>query len=398
MNKKAGSSNPSAVSSSTFLWIAGISTLAAIGVHTYLLNEHYALRFGTATGSSLCNINATWSCAAVSASRFSELLGFPVALLGASANAVLLLFLAWFGLAEVEQKPSARASVLTLSGFIAATSVVMGVISSVILKKGCPFCVVAYVLSFITFAAAWMGLRFVPSRPLGSFKTPIIIVAVAAFATMIARDNIGKSYQSDDLQRYAQEKVREWKNAPAVSIQTSDPLVEGASKETAKMTIVEFADFRCSHCKTAAPVLHAFVSAHPDVRLEFQTWPLDGECNTAISRTDGASCLLARAVYCAQSSGGNGWAAHGYIFENQEQMMGVETIKGFLPKIAEAAGVPADKFTACTASPEAKTAIEKQAAVGTSLQLQGTPTVFANGKRLEGGQIMTVLTEAYRSL
>ena len=336
----------------------------------------------------------------MSASQYSELLGFPVALLGIAANLVLLIFIGWYLMAEGESKPTARITTLGLATIIAATSIIMGGISSFVLQRYCPFCMGAYVLSFITAGALWAALR--PSSG-GSFGkglvTPIVVCLIAALGVKIADDQIRSTYKSDDMVRFAREKVSEWAAAPAsAALQALEPLVEGASKEAAKMTIVEFADFRCSHCKHAAPVLHAFVSAHPDARLEFQAWPLDGECNTAIPTANGASCLLARAVYCAQKEGGNGWAAHGWVFEHQEEMASVDIIKGFLPTIASAAGIPSDKLISCTTSPETKTMVEKQTAVGTALQLGGTPTVYVNGKKLDGGQMMPVLTEAYRVL
>lgn len=393
------SSNPSFFRASTLLWIAAFACLAAVGVHAYLLMEHYDLRYGQAAATSLCNINATFNCAAVSVSRYSEVLGYPVALLGAAANAALLLLLAWYAIAESDSTPTARNSVLILGTAIAIASIVMGSISSFILGKYCPFCMLAYVLSFITAAALWMALRKRPTGIAGrGITVPLIIGVLTFFGMTVANDQIRKSYNSDDLSRFAKEKIQEWRTAPETPFESIEPLVEGAPKETAKMTIVEFADFRCSHCKHAAPVLHAFVNAHPDVRLEFMTWPLDGECNTAISQANGASCLLAKAVYCGQKSGGDGWKAHSYVFEHQEEMGSLDLVKSQLNAIAGAAGVPNEAFNQCVNAPETKAAIEKQAAVGTALQLGGTPSVYVNGKKLEGGQLMPVLTEAYRAL
>ena len=398
-NTPASSGPTSFVRASTLLWIAALASLAAIGVHAYLLMEHYDLRYGQAAATGLCNINATFNCAAVSASRFSEVLGYPVALLGAAANAALIVLLAWFAIAEDESRSTARSSVLLLGTAIALTSIVMGGISSLVLGKYCPFCMLAYLLSFITAGALWMALRHpVRATPGRGITVPLIIFCVTCLGITIANDQIRKSYNSDDLLRFAKEKVQEWTSASPSTFETLEPLVEGASKESAKMTIVEFADFRCSHCKHAAPVLHAFVNSHPDARLEFLAWPLDGECNTAISQANGASCLLARAVYCAAKSGGNGWAAHGYAFDHQEEMASVDVVRSQLPAIATAAGITAENLNQCVNAAETKTTIEKQAAIGTTLQINGTPAIFVNGKKLEGGQLMPVLTETYRAI
>ena len=401
----------SARSNSTLLWIAAFSTFVAIFVHAYLLREHYELRFGEESGGSLCNINAMFNCAAVTASRYSELFGIPMALLGAGANAVLFMLMGWYALTDAAtdmgKKSAARLSVLVLAIVIAVTSVVMGFISVVLLRHGCPFCILAYLLSFVTLGCVWVALpkpsSAVRSAPkatvgVGSFTTAVIICAVVGLALVIANDQLKSSYKANNIDDYAKGKVEEWSVATPVKIQTIEPLVEGASLESAKMTIVEFADFRCPHCRHAAPVMNAFVSSHPDVRLEFQTWPLDGECNTSITSTNGASCLLARAVYCAQKTGGNGWAAHSDVFENQEKFMTVEAIRAYLPNVAKAAGVTPEILTTCVDAPETKVMVSKQAAVGTSLQLQGTPTIYVNGKKLEGGQVMPVLSAAYQTI
>ncbi|MES2856464.1 MAG: thioredoxin domain-containing protein [Bdellovibrionota bacterium] len=171
----------------------------------------------------------------------------------------------------------------------------------------------------------------------------------------------------------------------------------GASKENAKLTLVEFADFRCIHCKHAAPTIKAFLNAHPDVRLEFQTWALDGECNSKISSANGASCLLGRSVWCAEKQNQKGWAAHEYIFE-QEMYPALESVKQALPAIAKAAGMTAEAMLACTDSEEAKAAVRAQADLGGTLNIQGTPAIFANGRLLPGGQVLQVLREAHGSV
>ena len=387
--------------SRTFLWLAGLWTLLALPVHAYLLSEHYALRFGDVSGNSLCNINELFSCATVSASRYAELFGIPMAMWGASANFALLILLAWYPFVdetEKQKKAAARRNLLITSGFIALTSIVMGSISTFLLSKFCPFCIGAYFLSFLSFGFLWFSLRNGPKAPIATadFVPLCILAAVCGLGVMIANDQIISGYGGQDLERFAKEKAQEWLSAAPVQIQTVEPLVMGASPENSKMTIVEFADFRCSHCKHAAPVMKAFVSSHPDARLEFEVWPLDGECNTTIPTANGASCLLARAVYCAEKMAKQGWAAHEFVYDHQDKYSDAEAVRAGLPEIAAAAKIPVDQFTACSQAPETKTTIEKEAAIGSALNLGGTPTVYVNGKKLVGGQVLEVLTETYK--
>ncbi len=410
-SKNSGSSRGSQASTKTFLWVAIASTALAILDHGYLLAEHYRLRFGEAGGKSLCDISETMSCAAVSASKYSEFLGVPMAMWGAAANLVLLLLLAWWPMTDENKKPAARRNILLVSGFIAIASIVMGAVSSFLIQKLCPFCILAYVLSFISFGAAWLALRPSASRGTKALSIPgfqfsdltpvLVLAAIGAVGSMIANDQVKKSYGFRDMGPFVQEKVAEWASSPQVQINTLQPLVKGASPENAKMTIVEFADFRCIHCKHASPVLKAFVNAHPDTRLEFQAWPLDGECNSAISRANNASCLLARTVYCAEKAApgtGKGWSAHDYVFENQERWVSVDAIKGAYAEIASASGIAADQLATCADSDEAKEAVKKQADVGVGLNLQGTPTIYVNGRKLQAGQVLSVLSGVHQNL
>jgi protein-disulfide isomerase/uncharacterized membrane protein len=392
------------------LWIASISTFIAILVHSYLAKHHYDLKFGEVTSTSLCNINSTFNCEAASASKFSELFGIPMAIWGAFTNTALLALIAFRPLFEPEKQPALRRALLLMSGFVAATSLVMLAISAFILSTFCPFCMGAYVLSFITFAGLWYGLpdsallsplqaKIAAPAAMQPVLMPLVIAAIfIGLGSLITNDQIKTSYNATGVTDFVRSQMQEWSQNPVQTIQTVSPLVEGAEEAKAKMKIVEFADFRCGHCKHAAPVLNAFVSSHPDVRLEFQAWPLDGECNTSIPTANGASCLLARAVFCAEKLKQSGWKAHAYVFEHQEEYATVDAVKAALASIAAAAGAGAPELTACSDDPETKALIQKQAAVGTALNLKGTPGIYVNGKELAGGQSLPVLTEAYRSL
>lgn len=378
---------------------------ASILDHAYLLSEHYSLHFGQASGSSLCNISDLFSCAAVSASRYSRFLGVPMALWGMAANSVLLLLIVWHPLSDASKQPASRRNILLVAGVIAITSLVMAGISMLLLSRFCPFCMVAYLLSFLSLGFLWVSLpkyqdRNLLDQPIKiSDFTPLLVLGGLAFVfSFIADDQITNSYGARDLGPVVRESVQSWQANPSLSFTPVEPLVLGAAVDKTKMTIVEFADFRCSHCRHAAPVLKAFVDSHPDVRLEFEVWPLDGECNSAIPTRNGASCLLARAVYCAQKLTGHGWKAHEYVYENQEQFASVDSVRGALPGIAQAAGAESPALISCADSADTKAVIEKEAAVGTGLNLEGTPSVFVNGKKLPAGQIMAVLSATYDAI
>jgi protein-disulfide isomerase len=396
MNKKNFSSSKS------YLWASIATILLAIVDHTYLLHEHYLLRFGQIEAKSLCNINELFNCAAVSASRFSEFLGVPMALWGIAANAVLLLLTVWHLFTDDDGVDISRRNILLVSGFIALTSIIMGSISTFVVGRLCPFCIVAYALSFISFGLLLKALGQ-PQRNSLAFSakglSPVAIMSTIALVIgFIGNEQLQAQYGARDMSLINKEAVTAWQSAPTLKITPLEPLVLGEPVEKAKMTIVEFADFLCPHCKHAAPVLKAFTESHPGVRLEFETWPLDGECNTAIPVRRGSPCMLARVVNCAQRISNNGWRAHAFIYDHQDQLTSVESIRSQLPMIAESALTPADKLSACVDSEETKKLIENQAAIGTALNIPGTPAIYINGKQLSGPHSIDVLSAIYESI
>lgn len=390
--------------SSLLFWTPVVAITLSILNHAYLLMEHYKLRYGEGSSSSLCNINDLFSCAAVSASKFSEFAGIPVALWGLAANCVLgglFLLYVW---GDEAKRPSVRRNILLVGGLIVLASIVMGSISTFVLSKFCPFCIVAYVLSFITFGGLWAYLRAenpsAASIPMTTgFTSLAVLCGIALVGVFVTHQQALMHYKANDLEPFIRQSLQEWQSQSPREIEIHEALVMGASPDKAKMIITEFADYRCIHCKTAAPTLKAFVTAHSeDVRLEFMAWPLDGECNTSISQANGASCLLARAVHCVEKATGQGWNAQAYVFENQDKFVTKSAVQSLLPEIAKAGGMDPKDIETCVESPEAKSAIEKQAAIGSALNLRGTPTIFVNGKNLPLGQRIQTLEEAYRIL
>ena len=137
--------------------------------------------------------------------------------------------------------------------------------------------------------------------------------------------------------------------------------------------------------------------SHPDARLIFAAWPLDGTCNTTIPSGDGTRCALARSVYCAEKEH-KGWEAHDWIFEHQEIFTTLEALTQDLKKMADEEKLDYTALKSCMDSSEAKAAIEAGAKVGSDLKIEGTPSIFVNGKKLEFGQILPVLQKAYESI
>ena len=169
----------------------------------------------------------------------------------------------------------------------------------------------------------------------------------------------------------------------------------GASADKATMTIVEFADFRCGHCANAAKPLKTFAKANPDVRFEFQAFPLDGACNEAIPQANGTSCALAYMAHCANEQG-KGFEASDWIFERQRSWLSKTVVEEKVDDMVADLGIDKDSLMECYKSDETHEAIKAQAELGKKVGVLGTPTIYVNNRKLPGGQMIPVLLEAKR--
>lgn len=394
-------------SKNKFLLLALLATLVAIGVHFYLTQHYYGLKFGTQEGPSFCNVSDAMNCDVVTASNYSALFGIPIALWGAVTNLVLLYFLAVTRWNLVQDSAQTSRYSFLLSSVTLIASVVMGFITLTKIGAICLFCVSAYVLSIIGFIGTWLGAEKLTVANLVDDVKEIftaqkwVLGFAVAIPAMAFLGNIMylESHGMSEIEKIAKEKVAYWSVAPQQTFDPAAGIIMQKGTVEPVMTIVEFADFRCSHCKQAATPLHSFASNHPDVKLVYKFFPLDGTCNEALQgRGDGISCGLAFATLCAEQSHQKGWAVHDYIYENQTAITAAGNLDKNIEEIAKAVQIPLEDLQACIKKPEIREAVTKMAKEGEVAKIQGTPAVFVNGRLLDRGQMIPVLEGAYKSL
>jgi protein-disulfide isomerase len=141
--------------------------------------------------------------------------------------------------------------------------------------------------------------------------------------------------------------------------------------------IVEFSDLECPHCKAAQPVLEKLYADFPQVRFVFQQFPLPASLHPwALKAAQYADCA-------GQMNKDAFWKYVDAIFENQGGIA-LATADDKLKELATANGYDAQKISACAASPETDARIKKSQALGATLDVNETPTVFINGRRVPG--------------
>jgi len=145
----------------------------------------------------------------------------------------------------------------------------------------------------------------------------------------------------------------------------------------ARITLVEFSDFECPYCSKAALKVEAILQAYPkDARLVYKHFPLPDHPHAK---------LAAEAALAAQAQD-KFWPMHDKLFANGRHLS-AETIAG----IAKDIGLDMAKFQADVQSASVKQTLRKDIADGDKVDIQGTPTIFINGKRYNGSLEMPLV-------
>ena len=375
-----------------------ISLLATIGVFIYLTLHHYGLKIGTDSGNSVCSISSKINCDAAATSSYAEIFDVPIALLGGVFHFILLSFVAFYALGWVSSTRYLRNTTRLLLAGSAGVSVIMILITAFAVKVICPFCVATYVLSFVNLLLGWnlvqnFDSEFAFENYFKTYKSHLYaLVSIPLLAWMIS-GMIQKEFGLDEMKRYVPEKIAIWKGGTEYSF--SPDIGLSMHVETPRMTIVEFADFKCPHCRVASKTFDSFLSSHPDINFIFKPYPLDGTCNAGLpQKGDGSRCTMAAFVLCAEKLDKKGWAMHHWLFEHQEKLFPVTDAKTLLPEIEKDLGLDKTKLGECADSAEIFEEIKRSAAEGNTAKVEGTPTVYLNGKKLPWGQILEVLKQA----
>lgn len=363
----------------------------------------YPLRFGFATEGSLCDINQTFNCDSVASSQWAEIYGIPVAGLGFVFNAALfvMIMMGWLNWSEDSRKYRVIATQMSI--FSCLSTVAMLFISVTSMKQYCIVCLALHALAFITL---WANLKIEKLNPkdctltkdLGLKAGLVLGIPLVAF---LVHKSYMQSYGADEVQRAIQNSILDWQIEKPKNFTAKALLTRGASAESAKMVIREFADLLCGHCKHAAPSLKAFTQSHEsDVRLEFYLFPLDANCNPEMKYSSGLSCTLARILVCAEKQN-MGWAVQEKIFEKQEELMSFSQPEEMQTKalaLFDGTALNQQQVKECMKDPQVNALLVEQSKQGKEAGVEGTPTIFVADKKLSRGQMIPVLQRAYKSL
>jgi len=203
--------------------------------------------------------------------------------------------------------------------------------------------------------------------------------------TMGGRKESGEVYVSKDGKTLLRGEIYDMSSDPFAANRAKIRVEGSPAKgpaDAAAVTVVEFADFECPHCRELYGTLKVIEKKYPQIRLVYKDFPLNQLHPWAETAAIGGQCAFAQSPDAF-------WKVHDSIFESQD-VISPENVWDKLVSFASQAGLNADTFKACLSSPDAQKAVDASHAEGVALGVNSTPTVYVNGRPIPGGDPATL--------
>jgi protein-disulfide isomerase len=165
--------------------------------------------------------------------------------------------------------------------------------------------------------------------------------------------------------------------APVIPQKVGDPGAEPAhaiGDAKAPITLEEFGDFQCPPCGLLHPELKTLEHEFgPRLRIIFREFPLAPAHQHAVA-----------AARSAEAAGMQGkfWEMHDLLYENQKSWSNAFDVRPIYEGYATKIGLDLEKFKRDISSEAVAQRIFQDGKRARSLGVQGTPTVFMNGREV----------------
>ena len=133
-----------------------------------------------------------------------------------------------------------------------------------------------------------------------------------------------------------------------------------------RVAMVEFADYECTHCKEAQPLMQPLLAKYSnDITLYFKHFP--------ISSRNSLNAALAAA---AAQNQGKFWQLSDKIWEHSDHLT-----PAVLEGLAQEIGLDFSRWFSDLGSEEVRAHVQRDRAEARSLEIHRTPAIFINGRR-----------------
>jgi protein-disulfide isomerase/uncharacterized membrane protein len=378
-----------------FLALAGAALSALLTAGYYYPSLHGTL---IACGGGLAD-----PCFTVSRSEYGTLFGMPVAAYGLFYYLFVIFTLLVADYAAGNYHLYAAALMLPAT---AASLAASAVLAALLVRMGvfCAQCAATYAVNALMFAAAVLWMRSVRKQLHLGFRAAagmilrmesggpdrraayalfivfafLLFFAVFSTGTVLNMKTREAAIPPDQVQAHVSGI---YSGAPQALELPESALLLGP--EAAPVTMVVFTDFLCGACRQFYRVERDLVARYRDrIRIVYYNFPLDRECNAYARHTRyPGSCEASRAFIASGNAGvfGDYLAAH---FAAYESIAGRYSPAISL-KIASGVTDP-DAFAEAMRSQDAADILRRDIELANRYGVNATPTMFINGRRIEG--------------
>ena len=373
----------------SYLFSLGLFLSSAL-THLYLSFRFYSLKADKATGKTLCHISEKWNCDGALSSGFSEIFTFPLSHFGFAFNILCLLILILMKWNFWENKNTGALCVWFMSLVLALGSLVMFFISLVFLNSFCPFCILSGLFSLLVLWPLKLYLSLPRWEKLSVYVKPVLwVITGMVFCVFLLKIAGIQFYSVRNIEKFARSNFVDWKKTRPSSALDQDQsfLSSGPERSQAKLILVEFADLLCPHCSQTYLALKTFQRTQPEVRIEYMTFPLDSRgCTEQAVSSISSSCFLSKSLFCFEKQQ-LGLKLQDLLYTKQKWFLKrrghLSVIQIRVEKQLKEWGGDENLFQECMESSSTATAIFEHIQQGRLLGIQGTPSLFVEGKSIK---------------
>ncbi len=357
----------------------------------------------TLFGAAVCAPTETVNCDYVLSSRWAKVGPIPISVLGMAYFTALAV---WFVVVGAPNYAGRLWHLLPLGlvGVGGCASVALLYVLIFGLPVWCTWCVAAHVANLFLFALtvlAWprrAKVRAVGDEvPYPSFARGGVVVGASVGMVLLLltaahalnASAVARGYQQRYLEVTNNVDYILWRYRAAKEQDipiTSDDLVIGP--DDAPCQLVVFSDFQCAKCRLFHGLIERLREERPEVlRCVFKHYPMSDHCNEHVDQPFHViSCPAAEAAEAVRSVA-SAEQSYAYYLALYKDMSRLDEAP--YAALAEQVGIDPRRFAAALSEHAGHERIKGDIALAHALGVEGTPTVFLNGRLIPNWRIMT---------
>jgi protein-disulfide isomerase/uncharacterized membrane protein len=362
------------------IWFGFLFSLLGIFISIKLTQIHVSVHTDPEY-HAVCAVSEGVNCETVAFSPYSVFLGLPVSVWGILGYVTIGIIALWALHPKRLHSQWGLGILFLLATFSVTASAALAYISITRIDSLCLFCLASYIINLLLLTVAivaWRGSQ-IPLWQLIRDDLHALFFRPALLSGLIAAVGGVLGALFAFMPVYWQ--APGWSGIPTLHCGTeNNHSWTGATNPM--LTVVEFSDYECPHCRIAHKNVRLWVAEYPEkIRLVHRHLPLDMACHPRLQRPfHKRACEFAKAAECA-SLQGMFWEMNDALFSIQDRINARDVD---LIEIAVRLGLNRLKFKNCLETDAVAARIRADIEESMNRRLRGTPTFIINNRKFMG--------------